>query len=118
MFTWTRFDLADAVISAKKRGVNVEVILDRNASNGVSQKIAKKLLEGGISVRVNQGQELLHHKLLLIDNETLVNGSANWTKAAFTNNDDFFLILSPLTDSQRKALDEMWAEINLHSKTL
>lgn len=115
MFTWTRFDLAEAVVSAQKRGVKVEVVLDRNASNGVSKRVADKLLEGGVDVRVNSGPELLHHKFLLIDNATLLNGSANWTKAAFTNNDDFFLILSPLNRSQRDQLDEMWKEILLHS---
>ena len=116
MFTWTRYDLADAVISAKQKGIKIEVVLDRNASNGVSKRIAEKLTKGGVDVRVNRGQELLHHKFLLIDDKTLVNGSANWTKAAFTYNDDFFLVLSPLSDLQKKTLNEMWEEVLLHSK--
>lgn len=118
MFTWTRYDLADAVIAAKKRGVHVEVVLDRNASSGVSKRIAEKLLKGGIPVKVNQGPELLHHKFLLIDHQTLLNGSANWTKAAFTINDDFFMIITPLKPSQQKVLEEMWDEILLHSTNL
>lgn len=115
MFTWTRYDLADAVISAHQKGLDVQVVLDRNASQGVSQKIADKLSSAGIDVRVNQGDELLHHKLLIIDDETLLNGSANWTKAAFTVNDDCFLILSPLNSSQRQTLHKMWEEIKLNS---
>lgn len=115
MFTWTHYDLADAVISAHQKGLDVQVVLDRNASQGVSQKIADKLSAAGIDVRVNQGDELLHHKLLIIDDETLLNGSANWTKAAFTVNDDCFLILSPLNSSQRQTLHKMWEEIKFNS---
>lgn len=116
MFTWTRYDLADAVISAYHKGLDVEVVLDRNASQGVSKKIADKLSKAGIKVRVNQGDELLHHKLLIIDDETLLNGSANWTKAAFKNNDDCFLILYPLNTFQKETLSKMWDEILHNSK--
>ncbi len=115
MFTWTRFDLADAIIAARKRGLNVEVVLDRNSSTNVSKKIAQRLLNAGINVRVNQGQELLHHKCLIIDDKTLLNGSANWTKAAFTNNDDCFLIISPLNSDQQLTLRKMWKEMLYNS---
>jgi cardiolipin synthase A/B len=115
MFTWTRFDLANEIIQAQKRGVEVEVVLDRNSATGVSARVAQKLLEAGIVVRVNTGEELLHHKYLLVDNTTLVNGSANWTKAAFVNNDDCFMVLSPLTDEQSTILKKMWSVIQLNS---
>lgn len=111
MFTWTRFDLADALLSAKNRGVKVEVVLDRSAAQGVSLKIADKLRNGGIEVRLSQGQELLHHKFMIIDDRTLLNGSANWTLAAFSQNDDCFTILSPLNEPQQKFLNRMWEEI-------
>jgi phosphatidylserine/phosphatidylglycerophosphate/cardiolipin synthase-like enzyme len=115
MFTWTRFDLADEIIAAHNRGVQTEIALDRNASQGVSEKIAIKFFEAGIPIRVNQGEGLLHHKFMLVDDKTLLNGSANWTKAAFKYNDDCFYILSPLEPSQQSFMKKLWKEISLES---
>jgi cardiolipin synthase A/B len=108
MFTWTRNDLANAVIEARKRGVDADVILDRTSSQGASAKIAQLLRKGGIPITLNQGNGLLHHKFLYIDGKTLVNGSANWTKAAFTKNDDCFIILHDLTEEQKNHMDNLW----------
>lgn len=108
MFTWTNQVLAQAVIHAKNRGVNVSVVLDRNASKGASAKIAKLLNLEGVSVKVNQGTGLLHHKFAYIDHSILVNGSANWTGAAFTKNDDCFMILHALTSAQKQKMDAVW----------
>ncbi len=115
MFTWTRYDLADALIAAGKRGVKIEVILDRNSAQGVSAPIALKLHKAGIAVRLNQGQELLHHKMAIIDDRILINGSANWTLAAFSQNDDCFTILSPLSHEQALKLQKVWREIHADS---
>lgn len=111
MFTWTRNDLASAVIEASLRGVNTEVVIDRHSGLGSSAGIVKVLCEGRIPVRLSQGNALLHHKFLYIDGKTLVNGSANWTKAAFTKNDDCFIILHDLTEEQRVLLDRLWEVI-------
>lgn len=118
MFTWTRRDLAQEVIAAKKRGIKVEVVLDRTAAMGSSQKIAKMLSDGGIKVKVNQGAPLLHHKFMQIDDQAMVNGSANWTLRAFSANDDCFLVLSPLSKEQTTYLDRLWKVIDGESKLL
>jgi phosphatidylserine/phosphatidylglycerophosphate/cardiolipin synthase-like enzyme len=115
MFTWTRRDLAEAVCSAHKRGVKVEVLLDYHSSQGASSKIMKFLLQKGIPVQVSQGNGLLHHKFLLVDGKTLVNGSANWTRAAFTQNDDCFIVLHELNDPQIQQLDALWTALKQES---
>lgn len=116
MFTWTRRDLAQAVIQSALRGVKVEVILDRNASKGSSKKIAKLLYRENIPIATNTDNGLLHHKLMLIDTQTLVNGSANWTKAAFTVNHDCFMILNQLNAEQQRKMDELWEAIKIDAK--
>lgn len=108
MYTWTRKDFAEAVVRSALRGVTVEVIMDRDAAKGSSQKIATYLNWEKIPLFVNTNPGLLHHKFLLIDNTILVNGSANWTKAAFTLNNDCFIILHDLTEQQRSLLSPMW----------
>ncbi|KAF3362961.1 hypothetical protein PHSC3_000495 [Chlamydiales bacterium STE3] len=118
MFTFTRFDFAKELISAKQRGVNIEVFLDHQSSKGASKKIADLLQSSGIPVYTNPGSSLLHYKFLYIDQDVLVNGSANWTKAAFQQNDDFFIILHQLNEMQTKKMDELIAHLKDRMATL
>ena len=108
MYTWTRYDLANDVISAKRRGVEVEVKLDRQMAGGASLPVYELLIKNGVTVSLNSGPELLHYKMAWIDEEVLINGSANWTKNAFTVNDDVFMLIYPLTSEQNKKLWRLW----------
>ncbi len=108
MYTWTHPELTAAVIRAHKRGVLVEIILDRGQAGGVGRKTTTQLVDSGIPVWLSGGRKLLHHKCLWIDGSILANGSANWTKAAFSKNKDCFFILHDLTEEQQKKLKTMW----------
>ena len=108
MFTWTRHDLADEIIKAHSRGINAQVVIDKNSGQGVSALVVELLSMNGVPVRTSQGAALLHHKFMIVDDETLLNGSANWTKAAFTQNDDCFIILHHLTHDQQRHLRLLW----------
>lgn len=116
MYAWTRRDLAQEVIDAKRRGIKTEVVIDRSFGNGAGAIIAKLLHKEGVSIGLSQGKALLHHKFLYIDETTLVNGSANWTKAAFTKNDDCFIILHDLTEKQTKQMNALWDIIKANSE--
>lgn len=115
MFTWTHPALTQAVIKAHKRGIHVEAVIDRQSSMGASHTVFQQLRRAGISVTVNNTNSLLHHKMLIVDDTSIANGSANWTRAAFTHNDDCFLILKNLTASQKQFLEKLWRIIQLES---
>lgn len=112
MFTWTHPDLTEAIIEAHKRGVDVEIVIDRQTSKGASRVSYERLCKSGLKIGTNRGNQLLHHKFAYIDGETLINGSANWTRAAFSINEDCFLILQNLTDEQKKYLNRLWKVIS------
>lgn len=116
MFTWTRFDLAKEIIDAHKRDVKVEIVLDNSSSKGASAKIAELFQKEHIPFALSKGTALLHHKFMWIDDHTLEIGSANWTKAAFTQNDDCFLILHNLNEEQRKQMQNIWESIKRNSE--
>jgi cardiolipin synthase A/B len=111
MFTWTRVDFTEELIEAAKRGVQVEAVIDRYSGKGASAKIVRLLEQNGIPVRLSTGNKLMHNKLAYIDDTILVNGSANWTNAAFKENDDFFIVLYPLTSEQQTKLNKLWSAI-------
>lgn len=110
-FMWTREDFAGELIDAYHRGVDVEVIIDRQSGLGAGRNVAQMLSGAGVSLYFNRGDDLLHFKMMIIDDEILVNGSANWTKAAFLRNDDCFFVLSRLTKKQKKYLNNLWKAV-------
>ncbi|MFQ5728882.1 MAG: phosphatidylserine/phosphatidylglycerophosphate/cardiolipin synthase family protein [Waddliaceae bacterium] len=118
MFTWTRLDFADDIVKAQKRGLDIQVAIDAQSGGGVSAKVVERLQNGGVPVRLSKGGPLLHYKFMVIDDRILVNGSANWTKAAFTQNDDCFIILYDLTEDQQQFLDNLWSVIREESTLL
>lgn len=118
MFTWTHPLLTEAVIKAHRRGVKVDVVIDHQSGMGVSALTVEKLAQAGIDVGLNSGKGLLHHKFAFIDGKTLINGSANWTKAAFSKNEDCFLVLHNLTTDQIEKMDKIWHVIRCEKLTL
>jgi len=88
--------LVNALIAAHRRGVDVRVVLDlhstydpesvvpvRDHLNGLA---ADMLSYAGIGVSYYPARYHLHHKLVVIDKETVVIGSHNWSFAGFRHN--------------------------------
>ena len=109
MFTFTHMKLAEKLVEAKNRGVDVQVALDHYTKEGSSKAVAQFLSEHGIPVMPSQGVQLLHHKWALIDEEILLAGSANWTQSAFKKNKDLLFMLA-LTDDLKERMQKLWEE--------
>lgn len=118
MFTFTHPILTDALINAKKRGVKVQIAIDFQTKKGASCKVIQKLQEENVEILFNRDIKLCHHKYILLDNKTLVCGSANWTKSAFNKNYDCFLILHNLEKDQKQFMQKLWRIITLESASL
>jgi len=116
MFTLTHPVLVDALIAAHKRGILVSLAIDYYAGRGASQKAILHLQQAGVKVFFSQGVQLLHHKWAYIDRRTLILGSTNWTRAAFTKNQDCMLFLFDLSIDQKKYMDRLWNIIKLEGK--
>jgi cardiolipin synthase len=111
MFTLTHPQIAQELIQAKKRGVEVAIALDYYTAKGASKKAVAAMNKEGIKIYLSQGRELLHHKWAIFDGSTLATGSANWTKAAFSKNHDFLLFLFGLSLKQQSYLKKLWTII-------
>ncbi|MFI0435776.1 MAG: phosphatidylserine/phosphatidylglycerophosphate/cardiolipin synthase family protein [Parachlamydiaceae bacterium] len=118
MFTWTRPDLAQEVIAAAKKGIDVEIVIDRYSGKGASTTVVKLLQKHHIPIHLSTGNKLMHHKLAVIDDEILINGSTNWTHAAFEENDDYFTVLYPLKSNQKVKIEKLWKAILKGSEVL
>jgi phosphatidylserine/phosphatidylglycerophosphate/cardiolipin synthase-like enzyme len=69
--------VAKALVSAKKRGVDVKVILDSDKAEDKSK--AKFLSHRGIATYIDDKHTKAHNKIILIDGETIITGSYNLT---------------------------------------
>lgn len=115
MFTFTHPQIAAALIHAAQRGIKVDAIVDHYSGRGASKKCVEQLRKENIHVLLGQGQQLLHHKWAIIDEDTFIMGSANWTKAAFSKNADYLLVLAPLTSDQTAFINDLWHTLELEA---
>lgn len=111
LFTLTHPLLVDELIAAHQRGVEVTVAVDSTTGMGASKKAVTALHRAGVKVLFSQGVQLMHHKFVYIDDETLLTGSANWTQSAFCKNSDCFFALYQITRDQKTAIDHIWERI-------
>lgn len=86
--------LVKEVLSAKKRGVNVQVILDRDRKGDVfksrliNNNAFKAFKEVGIEVLFDERGRATHTKLVVVDDAHVILGSHNWTTGSLHAYDD------------------------------
>ncbi|MCE5294242.1 MAG: phospholipase D-like domain-containing protein [Chlamydiales bacterium] len=108
MFTFTHPELVDALVKAHKRGVDVEIVIDSDSSRKTSSIAYNRFKREKMQVYASKRIGLLHEKMAIIDNTTLIMGSANWTKAAFGSNSENICFLSDLSPDQQAKLESFW----------
>lgn len=95
MYEFTLKNIADALVAAKQRGVDVRGLVDAGeSSNSYNVPIMKELRAAGIPVeteRHNSGNGIMHIKAIVTDSAYAL-GSYNWTKSATTQNDELLEI--------------------------
>jgi len=92
LFSLTSKPVTEVLQEKIKQGVEVHVILDETLAVHFSstQGILK---ESGADVRISPNGNQMHHKVLVIDQRTVILGSANISAAAFNFNDENMLII-------------------------
>jgi phosphatidylserine/phosphatidylglycerophosphate/cardiolipin synthase-like enzyme len=110
MYAFSNKEIAEKLICAKRRGVDVEVFLDKSLSRSISKGIKTTLIKHKIPVYTNLSNSLLHHKCALVDH-SFVFGSANWTEAGFNKNDEYLVIIDALDKKQTKEIQKFFKKI-------
>ena len=92
-YSFTSAPIAKALVNAHKRGIKVQAILDK------SQRLeryssATFLLNNGIPIYIDSKHTIAHNKIMIIDKETVITGSFNFTKAAEEKNAENLLIIT------------------------
>lgn len=91
-FSFTSGPIAQALVNAQKRGVNVQVILDRSQRNDKNSE-ADFLVLSRIPVYIDSRHAIAHNNCVIIDSSLLLTGSFNFTRAAAENNAESLLVI-------------------------
>ncbi len=92
VFIFTADAIADALIRARDRGVEVKVIVDDEQA-WIRGSEFQRLKDAGINIRTDNREGLMHHKVVIIDGEIVITGSYNFSYSAEDRNDENVLII-------------------------
>ncbi|GAA7257965.1 phospholipase D-like domain-containing protein [Helicobacter pylori] len=103
IYSFTNKEIAKALKKAAQRGVSINIIYDMESNKKNPQstigylskyKNIQTCLLSGKSSKNNKYKGLMHQKMAIIDLSVLILGSANWSKNAFENNYETFILTS------------------------
>ena len=114
VYSFTSAPIAKALLNAHKRGVKVEVILDKSQRKD-EYSSATFFFNAGIPVKIDAQHAIAHNKVMIIDGETVITGSFNFTKAAEEKNAENLLVIRDRKLAERYIKN--WEEHEKHSET-
>lgn len=88
-------DLLGELLKALDRGVAVRIVLNYEDREHYQGGDWQRFLDAGGELRFKQNNpdafQMMHHKLAIIDKNTLLHGSGNWSGSGFFNNYEFYV---------------------------
>jgi phosphatidylserine/phosphatidylglycerophosphate/cardiolipin synthase-like enzyme len=91
-YSFTSRPIARALIDAQARGVKVKVILDLSKLTE-KNAVLPSLAAAGVPVWIDGAHRIAHNKVMIIDGETVITGSFNFTRAAEDDHAENLLII-------------------------
>jgi phosphatidylserine/phosphatidylglycerophosphate/cardiolipin synthase-like enzyme len=109
MYSFSLGDMADSLISAKDRGVSVQIVME---TDNMDTDAVRKLTAAGIPVVGDASDGLMHDKFIVIDDQTVWTGSMNATTNSLeTDNNNFVRIVSDsMAHAYTAEFDEMFVD--------
>jgi phosphatidylserine/phosphatidylglycerophosphate/cardiolipin synthase-like enzyme len=92
-YSFTSAPITKALVDAKKRGVDVQVVLDKS-QRSEKYTSATFLAKEGVPTFIDSAHAIAHNKVMVIDKSTVITGSFNFTKAAEEKNAENLLVIN------------------------
>jgi len=91
-YSFTSMPIAKALVDAHARGVDVRAILDKSQRSEKNSG-ADYLANSGVPVQIDTIHGIAHNKVMVIDDESVITGSFNFTKSAQDKNAENLIVL-------------------------
>src|SRR5713226_8307461 len=92
-YSFTSSPIARALVDAQRRGVKVQVILDKSQRTEKYSE-ADFLKNQGVPTMIDAQHAIAHNKIMVLDGYLVLTGSFNFTKAAEENNAENLLVIN------------------------
>lgn len=112
-YSFTSAPIAQALVDAHRRGVPVQVILDKSQRTEKYSE-ADFLKHNGIATQIDAAHAIAHNKIMIIDGYLVLTGSFNFTKAAEEHNAENLLVINDAVLAGRYL--ENWRAHAAHSE--
>jgi phosphatidylserine/phosphatidylglycerophosphate/cardiolipin synthase-like enzyme len=112
-YSFSSAPIVKGLLNAHKRGVKVEVIMDKSQRTK-NYSSADFMANQGIPIKIDAIHGIAHNKVMIIDRGVVITGSFNFTKAAEDSNAENLLLIH-----DRKLADRYmknWQEHEKHSE--
>jgi phosphatidylserine/phosphatidylglycerophosphate/cardiolipin synthase-like enzyme len=116
-YNFTSPDIVRRLLTAKRRGVNVAVLVDARSNlqedrSGKSRAALDLLAGAAVAVRTVDAYPLHHDKYIVIDSATVETGSFNYTTAAARYNSENVLVVWHCENLAKAYLDHWQSRWN------
>ena len=117
-YSFTHKDIANALVAAHKRGIDVQLIADPEQAEKTETSLIGEIARDGVPIYMDGQHAAAHNKVMIIDagaaNATVITGSFNFTHSAQFRNAENLLILrgNPLLADAYAA---NWRRHRIHS---
>jgi phosphatidylserine/phosphatidylglycerophosphate/cardiolipin synthase-like enzyme len=91
-YSFSSKPIAEALVAAKTRGVQVTILLDKSNESEQYSDLAL-FVEQGLAPLVDTHHAIAHNKVMVIDHKTVITGSFNFTHQAEAENAENLLIM-------------------------
>lgn len=91
-FSFTSDIIGEVMIKKFQQGVAVAGVFEKNGSDSEYSEYTKMKIEG-VPVRLDKNKNIMHHKVIIIDDCRVITGSFNISKNANSRNDENILII-------------------------
>ncbi|EAB6033394.1 phospholipase D family protein [Salmonella enterica] len=104
-YSFTSPVIVKALINARKRGVDVKVVVDEKGNRGKSSVAAMNLLvNAGIPVRTVSKFKILHDKIIISDKNSVETGSYNFSQSANSANSENAILIQDVPELAKQYL--------------
>jgi len=92
-YSFTSRPIGNALVAAKDRGVQVQIIFDKSILKTGKRNSAAFFARHGIPIWIDQQPAIAHNKVMILDQTKIITGSFNFTRAAQQQNAENVLII-------------------------
>lgn len=110
-FSFTLEDIGESILSQAEAGIEVRGVFETTGSD-TDFSYYPIMRSEGLQVRLDGNSRIMHHKVIIIDRDTVIFGSYNFSRNANESNDENLLIIydAAFAGAFVKEFEKVWGE--------